>query len=419
MTVIVESANKVSSLLDDETNRLLAKKGSVDAAYFAHQRMKTYKKSETFRMKAYRNMFIIACVVGIICMGMAFYNMQRMFLLILVVLVVGLVWILSIYVDMSRRDVFDHEKLDAKYMIPQSSLTQSSNMYGENYLDCIGQDCCHSSEFFVDGKCTTQYETVHVLNVPVDHTWNSLIDIENLSANAKWIWDRPNGYGESAVLPGKIIIFFNTYDNKSGAEIKGKLWIAADDKASVMINGKLVTNHSEQKASQYDYTFQTGLNTIQITVQNTGNAHSSAGLIASFFTDQTDQQGGTISVSVLDTDSSWKYVRTDQFAPTPMWTTLDGGFSYGDDPQRYTRGGPLQANLDNTVSCANICNDQDECDGTYECRTRIANGDCYCEANIPNDELATLMSSGIAQAFTTMNSVAVASYYKKPTFTPV
>ena len=91
---------KMNENLNEENNRLIKKKQSVDAAYDAHKRNQMYKSSQSFRMNAYRKMSFVALFIIIVLVGVFFLSSKLpvtvSFLLGFLVLIVGSYYLLSI-----------------------------------------------------------------------------------------------------------------------------------------------------------------------------------------------------------------------------------------------------------------------------------------------------------------------------------
>lgn len=163
----VESAN--TSILSKEFNRLQSKKEVIDEIHFTTRRQNDQMRSLTMRRKAYYRLYGV--LVATVILSLVLLVLKNYFPILpewtwdwLLIFTIGggLIWAIVLYVDLTKRDKLDFEKIDFGYLLDTSDITDKDNNKDKetNLLTraidgnaCGGKDCCQDRHFFYDNRC--------------------------------------------------------------------------------------------------------------------------------------------------------------------------------------------------------------------------------------------------------------------------
>lgn len=186
--------------------------------------------------------------------------------------------------------------------------------------------------------------------------------------NAKWIYGTTGGCG-GGVPNGQTEMLEGTYSNTTGAPIDATLYVAADDEATVTIDGTQVASYSDggqggNGAEAYPATggvvsepvaLPAGPDEILLYVTNAGGgtaANPSAGILSIIANGQV----------LIDTNSSWLYLPSNGSSSSSTVTVVPG--------QTVSTTAP------NTHAQSILCNSSIQCMGT-ECHALFGNQDLH------------------------------------------
>lgn len=169
----VDPKNKITSLLSNEMKRLEAKKKVIDPIYNTNQRRNAQLRSMTLRKNAFSYIFLVVVIVT--GLSVSLFLLKNYFPIIpdlmidcLLVLVIGggIIYVITLYVNIQKRDLSDFEKIDfgALIDISKSSSTSSPLDISLNSIsglsndggtgkDCVGEDCCPTGTYFYNNTC--------------------------------------------------------------------------------------------------------------------------------------------------------------------------------------------------------------------------------------------------------------------------
>lgn len=161
----VESAN--TSILSKEFNRLQSKKEVIDEIHFTTRRQNDQMRSLTMRRKAYYRLYGV--LVATVILSLVLLVLKNYFPILpewtwdwLLIFTIGggLIWAIVLYVDLTKRDKLDFEKIDFGYLLDTSDITDNNKDKETNLLTraidgnaCGGKDCCQDRHFFYDNRC--------------------------------------------------------------------------------------------------------------------------------------------------------------------------------------------------------------------------------------------------------------------------
>lgn len=161
----VEHAN--TSILSKEFNRLQSKKEVIDEIHFTTRRQNDQMRSLTMRRKAYYRLYGV--LVATVILSLVLLVLKNYFPILpewiwdwLLIFTIGgcLIWAIVLYVDLTKRDKLDFEKIDFGYLLDTSDITDNDKDKETNLLTrvidgntCGGKDCCQDGHFFYDNRC--------------------------------------------------------------------------------------------------------------------------------------------------------------------------------------------------------------------------------------------------------------------------
>lgn len=160
----VESAN--TSILSKEFNRLQSKKEVIDEIHFTTRRQNDQMRSLTMRRKAYYRLYGV--LVATVILSLVLLVLKNYFPILpewiwdwLLIFTIGggLIWAIVLYVDLTKRDKLDFEKIDFGYLLDTSDITDNNKDKETNLLTraidgnaCGGKGCCPDGHFY-DNRC--------------------------------------------------------------------------------------------------------------------------------------------------------------------------------------------------------------------------------------------------------------------------
>jgi len=174
---ILDHQKEMSTIVDDETKRLIAKKKLIDGEVDGKRRMLELNESYRKRYSAYTQITIVIVITLTLYAILSWFN--RTFpllppsvvtLLNILIFAVGLIYIIVMYNTISYRDKMNYDELD----LPPpplkatpgdvASATEAGDLSSlmNSLKTCIGQDCCETGTFWNQDKkqCSTvQYCT--------------------------------------------------------------------------------------------------------------------------------------------------------------------------------------------------------------------------------------------------------------------
>jgi hypothetical protein len=166
----VDPSGNVSRIIDEEISRINAKEVSVNKEYETKERKEHFIRSSVSRKKAYyRMLMIVFIMVGV--SGLLVYA-KRFFpfipdvvidLLVIAIVSVGIIYLINAYMDISKRDRMDFDKIDFSYLYEPNEIDKSNEPVTEisehkNTADdklCIGGNCCPAGTI-INGVCTLE-----------------------------------------------------------------------------------------------------------------------------------------------------------------------------------------------------------------------------------------------------------------------
>ncbi|MBU2840123.1 conjugal transfer protein TraN [Acidithiobacillus thiooxidans] len=189
--------------------------------------------------------------------------------------------------------------------------------------------------------------------------------------NAQWIYGTTGGCG-SGVPNGQTDMMEGTYSNTTGATIDATLYLAADDKGVVDINGAQVASYDDQgKSGSVAYPSTGGVVSVPVTLApgpdeilfyitnddaSTTAANPSAGILSII-----GDVNGTSQV-LIDTNSHWLYTPTSSSSSDGQVVVQAGQTVEGTNP--------------NTHAQSILCNSPIKCMGT-QCHALFGNQDLH------------------------------------------
>ena len=158
-------------IIKNEKSRIESRAPIINLEYDIKLRRDHFKKSETLKKNAYHRMlmiFIIALVVSVaLVYSKAYFPfIPDLVVDLLIIAIVGgaLIFILTAYVDMSKRSRMDYEKVSFDLLEEGKSkkndgtaVTDHSTYSGGTHGNiCIGGNCCPSGAEFMGNQCVKE-----------------------------------------------------------------------------------------------------------------------------------------------------------------------------------------------------------------------------------------------------------------------
>ena len=169
----VDPSGQISDkIIANEKLRIESRAPIIDLEYDIKLRRDHFKKSETLKKNAYHRMlmiFIIALVVSVaLVYSKAYFPfIPDLVVDLLIIAIVGgaLIFILTAYVDMSKRSRMDYEKVsfdlleEGKSKKNDGTAVTDHSTYSGGTRDgsiCIGGNCCPYGAVFIDNQCVKE-----------------------------------------------------------------------------------------------------------------------------------------------------------------------------------------------------------------------------------------------------------------------
>ena len=178
---IVDPDLSINALVDYEKTRLDLKGNVITVEYETKIRRDQQLRSATARKNAYYKMLMVVVIMFIVSLGL--FLLQRYLpiipelvtdLLIMAIVASGLIYLLTLYMDILKRDRLDFEKIDfasllkaerdSKKKIEDEGIAISQLSSDISSGVCIGADCCSLGNIFVDNQCV-KVEAFTLLNI--------------------------------------------------------------------------------------------------------------------------------------------------------------------------------------------------------------------------------------------------------------
>lgn len=180
-TDIVDPDLSINALVNYEQTRLDLKGNVINVEYETKIRRDQQLRSATARKNAYYKMLMVVVIMFIVSLGL--FLLQRYLpiipelvtdLLIMAIVASGLIYLLTLYMDILKRDRLDFEKIDfasllkaerdSKEEIEDEGIAISQLSSDISSGDCIGANCCSLGNIFVDNQCV-KVEAFTLLNI--------------------------------------------------------------------------------------------------------------------------------------------------------------------------------------------------------------------------------------------------------------
>jgi hypothetical protein len=157
-----------TSIMSKELKRLQSKKEVIDEIHFTTRRQNDQMRSLTMRRKAYYRLYGV--LVATVILSLVLLVLKNYFPILpewiwdwLLIFTIGggLIWAIVLYVDLTKRDKLDFEKIDFGYLLDTSDITDKDNDKDKetNLLTraidgnaCGGRGCCPNGHFY-DNRC--------------------------------------------------------------------------------------------------------------------------------------------------------------------------------------------------------------------------------------------------------------------------
>jgi hypothetical protein len=160
------------TIIANEKSRINSRELIIDPEYDIKLRRDHFKRSETLKKNAYHRMLMIFIIALVVSVALVFSKAYFPFIPdlvvdLLIIAIVGgaLIFILTAYVDMSKRSRMDYEKVsfdlleEGKSKKNDGTAVTDHSTYGGGTRDgsiCIGGNCCPSGAAFIDNQCVKE-----------------------------------------------------------------------------------------------------------------------------------------------------------------------------------------------------------------------------------------------------------------------
>ena len=169
----VDPSGNVTRIIDAEIARIGAKQLKINKEYETKERKEHFLRSNTSRKKAYyRMLMIVFIMVGVsvlLVYAKPFFPFVPGFvvdLLVVVVVSVGIIYLINAFMDISKRDRMDFDKIDFSYLYepkeidksdePITAISEHKNTADDSL--CVGGNCCPTGTI-INGVCTLEQFT--------------------------------------------------------------------------------------------------------------------------------------------------------------------------------------------------------------------------------------------------------------------
>ena len=172
----------IRDIVSDEDARLTSKTDMINLEYTTKQRKDSLLASITARNAAYYKMINVVSLVAIVVGVAGWVNLKQpsviFDLLIMAVVGIGVVYLVLLYVEYTRRDKLDFNKIDSDFLVKPpvvdvsgtttttTGIVTTKTVVGTVTTDgtnvditssstgCFGNTCCPAGSIFVDNQCT-------------------------------------------------------------------------------------------------------------------------------------------------------------------------------------------------------------------------------------------------------------------------
>jgi hypothetical protein len=152
----VDPDYNIQRIINQEKERILLKETKVNLEYDTKKRQETLTQNQTARRKAYTHMLLVGSVTVIL--SVLFFYLVRSFpdvipeivtdLMMTTIIVIGVIYVIILYIDLQRRDVRDYNKTDFGHLLktPSDPINGETNdvtkLKQSTRLACKGSECC-------------------------------------------------------------------------------------------------------------------------------------------------------------------------------------------------------------------------------------------------------------------------------------
>lgn len=162
----VDPGYKIQRIINDEKLRVESKERKVNLAYDTKQRQDALTRNKTYRSNAYHQMFFVAAITVILSL-LCVYS-ERFLpmipetvvdLLMTAIIIIGVIYLIVLYIDLQRRDIMDYNKVDFGYLLKPPAPIDPTNgettttIVSNTITACEGAACCPSGKKFENNKC--------------------------------------------------------------------------------------------------------------------------------------------------------------------------------------------------------------------------------------------------------------------------
>ena len=168
----VDPNGEVDNIITKEENRINSRETIINPEYDTKLRKDHFMKSNTLKKKAYFRMFMIVVIALGVSAALVFLKQFLPMvpdlvvdLLIIAIIAGGVIFLITAYMDMAKRDRMDYEQIDFSYLLETKKSTNDdgtavtdSSTYGKSDPTvCMGGNCCPDGSIFVDNKCVENF----------------------------------------------------------------------------------------------------------------------------------------------------------------------------------------------------------------------------------------------------------------------
>ena len=169
---ILTHQNEIADMVSQETERLASKKSNIDTALEGQQRMTmlndSYRQKYSFYLKLVLTVLtltILYIIINFLSSKMPMIPGPVWDLILIIIFSVGFIYLYYVYMDMSRRDSMNFNKLyfavpDPKKVTDTAKLLKGGDNSKQSLADalksftgaCRGADCCAGDNLTYDGE---------------------------------------------------------------------------------------------------------------------------------------------------------------------------------------------------------------------------------------------------------------------------
>jgi hypothetical protein len=155
----VDPGGGLKKIIDDEKSRIKLKSDKVNAEYDTKKRQETLLQNQTARSNAYLHMFLTVAITVILSLFCVY--LDRFFpgmipeivtdLLIKNIIIIGVIYLIVLYIDLQKRDTSDYNKINFGYLLkkPEAPLDlkngetpTATSVDPASQRPCVGAACC-------------------------------------------------------------------------------------------------------------------------------------------------------------------------------------------------------------------------------------------------------------------------------------